>query len=79
MWQWIQTVTGSNNTSGTWYGFWSGFGSDLGLFTAIGVFYYKHSCHRNHCYRIAKHTVKGSPYCTKHLEGVKNGQIKRSK
>jgi hypothetical protein len=36
LWHWFLTVTGSNNTSGIWYGFWSGFGSDLGEVVLIG-------------------------------------------
>lgn len=65
---WFQHVTGTDAPGSRAYNFWSGFGSDLGLFTAVGVFYYKHSCHQDHCYRIAKHTFKGSPFCTKHLK-----------
>jgi hypothetical protein len=36
---WFLTVTGSNNTSGTYYGFWSGFGSDIGEFALLGVIF----------------------------------------
>jgi hypothetical protein len=53
---WFLTVTGSNNTSGTWYGFWSGFGSDLGEVALVGslaALYHHHNCAVPRCPRIA--------------------------
>ena len=39
LWWWIEVHTGTVNESGPYYGFWSGFGSDIGEYTlAIGVF-----------------------------------------
>lgn len=72
LFHWFLTVTGSNNTSGTWYGFWSGFGSDLTEFallgTVIGLFRH-HNCHVKGCFRIGHHPVEGTNYktCHKHL------------
>jgi hypothetical protein len=59
--------TGSNNTSGVQYGFWSGFGSDLGEVALIGsvfMLYRHHKCAT--CWRIGHHPVAGTPYKTCH-------------
>lgn len=79
VWHWFLEVTGSNNTSGTWYGFWSGFGSDLGEFAILGgliSIYRQHVCHVNGCWRLGRHKVDGTPYTTCHrhhpeLKGLK--------
>jgi len=49
---WLQVHTGTVNESGPYYGFWSGFGSDLeefGILGAIGAAIYqlvkKYNCH----------------------------------
>lgn len=65
MWHWFLTVTGSNNTSGTWYGFWSGFGSDIGELVIIGGLIQlvrHHNCHVKGCLRWGRHQVEGTPY-----------------
>ena len=62
---WLAVHTGTVNESGPWYGFWSGFGSDLGEVTLLGAIIatYKHkNCHTRHCWRLAKHEVEGTPY-----------------
>lgn len=62
---WLAVHTGTVNESGPYYGFWSGFGSDIGEVTIIGglITVARHStCHTKHCYRIAKHPVDGTPY-----------------
>ena len=71
IWQWLLHVTGSNNESGPWYGFWSGFGSDIGEITIIGglvAIYRKHACHEPRCWRLGHHLVEGTPYtvCRRH-------------
>lgn len=68
MFHWFLTVTGSNNPSGTWYGWWSGFCGDLGLFAGITILYKKVNCHIDGCRRIGLHHVEGTPYivCRKH-------------
>ncbi len=67
IWHWLLTVTGINNTSGTWYGFWSGFASDLTEFGVILVIYKRFKC--KNCWRLAHHKVEGTHYktCHKHL------------
>lgn len=62
---------GLDNASGPWYLFWSGIFSDASIFTALGIFYWKHSCHQNGCYRVGKHNPNGTPYCSKHLKKKK--------
>jgi hypothetical protein len=55
---WLQVHTGTVNESGPYYGFWSGFGSDLeefGILGAIGAAIYqlvkKYNCHEPGCWR----------------------------
>jgi hypothetical protein len=65
---WLYWHTGTNGT-GPWYGFWSGFGSDLGEVTLLGAIlgiYYRHNCHDKGCWRIGRHIVDGTPWCNKH-------------
>lgn len=67
--------TGANNTSGNQYGFWSGFGSDLGEITLIGMgiaWYRNHTCHVDTCHKFGKHQVEGTPYkvCRKHHPSI---------
>lgn len=61
-------VLGIDNLSGRWYGFWSGFGSDLGEFGIIWVLYKKHNCHVARCLRLARHPVDGTSFvvCGRH-------------
>ena len=45
---WLAVHTGTVNEAGPYYGFWSGFGSDLGELALIGAVYgmlRKHNCH----------------------------------
>jgi hypothetical protein len=78
-WYWLVHWTGSDYglTPGKWsfYGFWSGFGSDLGEITIIAgllAVYRKHNCHVRGCLRIARHEftdeAAGATYmlCRKH-------------
>lgn len=63
--------TGSNNTSGNQYGFWSGFGSDLGEIAIIGsllAVYKHHNCAVARCPRIAhrKYEIKETKQYTCH-------------
>jgi len=65
MWWWILHVTGVDNVSGPWYGFWSGFGSDLGEIAIVGgliSIYRRHNCHVKGCWRIGKYSVEGTGY-----------------
>ena len=36
LWYWIEVHTGTVNESGPYYGFWSGFGSDIAEVALIG-------------------------------------------
>ena len=61
-------------TDGEGYAFWSGFGSDLGevtlvglVATGIGTFWHKHNCHEHRCLRLSWHPDEnGHPVCKKH-------------
>jgi len=67
IWHWFLSVTGTNNSSGLWYGFWSGFGSDISEFAILGsifVVYKHHKCAS--CWRIGRIKVAGTPYKTCH-------------
>ena len=71
VWHWIEIHTGTVNESGPYYGFWSGFGSDLGEVTILGAVAVglKHvNCHDKGCWRIITHKVDGTPFkaCRKH-------------
>ena len=70
LWLWIEVHTGTVNESGPYYGFWSGFGSDIGEVTLLtGMFIgLRHiNCQEKGCWRIG-HNVEGSPTraCHKH-------------
>lgn len=68
LWHIILHWTGIDNVSGPQYGFWSGFGSDLGELAIITIVYRKINCHAPGCWRLALHHVSGTPYvtCRKH-------------
>ena len=45
---WLLHVLGVDNVSGRWYGFWSGFGSDVGEVAIVGgliTIVRRHTCH----------------------------------
>jgi hypothetical protein len=55
VWWWFEVHTGTVNEGGPYYGFWSGFGSDLGEAAIIvgGVQLLRRAnCHTRRCYRI---------------------------
>jgi hypothetical protein len=64
VWHWFLTVTGTNNTSGLWYGWWSGFASDLPEFAILLLVWRRINCHAKTCWRIGLHHVDGTPYVT---------------
>lgn len=73
MWllHWLAVHTGTVNEAGPFYGFWSGFGSDLGELAIIGglaAVYRKHNCHVRRCWRLGRHPVAGTAFvtCRKH-------------
>jgi hypothetical protein len=59
---------GLDNLSGPWYGFWSGFGSDLGILATPLVLLRKHNCHHHGCWRIGRHRIEGTEHlvCRRH-------------
>lgn len=71
---WLSHVLGLDDLSGRWYGFWSGFGSDLGMFAAAGALLRKHNCHVRGCWRIGKHPVGDGTLivCRKHHPDLPN-------
>lgn len=79
LWLWFAIHTGTYNEPGPYYGFFSGFGSDLGEIALIGaVFqvYRKHNCHIKGCWRIAHYEFtdreNGDTYmlCRKHHPSI---------
>lgn len=81
---WAAIHTGTLNEPGPYYGFFSGFGSDLGEYaiaasvigTAAGMFR-KHNCHVKGCWRLQKHHVEGTAYivCKKHHPALPDEDI----
>ena len=72
---WLQVHTGIINESGPYYGFWSGFGSEIeefGILGAIGAAVYqlvkKYNCHEPGCWRIGNHPAAGGQFvlCYRH-------------
>ena len=67
---WFMHYTGSDNPSGPWYGFWSGFGSDLTEFAILGglIQFVRHqNCHVKGCWFWGK-PIEGTAFraCWKH-------------
>jgi hypothetical protein len=61
---WFLRYTGADAESGTWYGFWSGFGGAIPDFLILGsiiTVYRHHNCHVKGCWRLGKQ-VDGTPY-----------------
>jgi len=72
---WLLHILGIDDVSGRWYGFWSGFGSDISEIALLGGLYglaRKHQCHQHHCWRIGRHTVDGSPWCDRHHQAARD-------
>ena len=72
---WLEVHTGTVNEPGPYYGFWSGFGSDLeefGILGAIGAGVYslvkKYNCHEPGCWRLGNHPAAGGQFnlCYRH-------------
>jgi hypothetical protein len=72
---WLEVHTGTVNEAGPYYGFWSGFGSDLAEFGILGALatavYHlvrKWNCHEPGCWRIGRHSAAGGQFmlCYKH-------------
>jgi len=66
---WLAVHTGTVNEPGPYYGFWSGFGSDLtefGIIGAIATGVYqlvkKYNCHYPGCWRVGNHPAAGGEF-----------------
>jgi hypothetical protein len=67
---WFEVHTGTINETGTYYAFWSGFGSDIGeatLVVGVAAVWRHHNCHVKGCLHLGR-PVPGTPYiaCPKH-------------
>jgi hypothetical protein len=77
---WLYWHTGTNGT-GPYYGFWSGFGSDLGeaslllaILAAMTHAYRVHNCEVHRCWRIGRHkTLANHCVCRKHHPDLVKG------
>ena len=72
---WLEVHTGTVNEPGPYYGFWSGFGSDLTEFAIIGTIataayqlFKKYNCHEPGCWRVGAHEAAGGQFslCYRH-------------
>jgi hypothetical protein len=72
---WLQVHTGTVDEPGPYYGFWSGFGSDLTEFAIIGTIataayqlFKKYNCHEPGCWRVGTHPAAGGQFslCYRH-------------
>lgn len=56
------------------YQLYSGFLPALTVATLLGSaasLYHLHNCHQDHCWRIGKHKVDGTPWCGKHHQNAR--------
>ena len=75
MFHWIAHHLGTDNLSGGYYGFWSGFGSDISELAIVGGLISlarTHNCHVKGCWRIGKHPTADGLYkfCSLHHPDV---------
>jgi hypothetical protein len=67
---WLLHVLGVDNMSGRWYGFWSGFGSDLGEAAILGglaSMVRARNCEVKGCWRLGRHaTAANHRVCRRH-------------
>ena len=84
LWWWIEVHTGTVNEPGPYYGFFSGFGSDIGELAILGgmiAFYRSHNCHEPRCWRFGQIMADGhTRSCWKHHPDGKRrpGHVMRS-
>jgi hypothetical protein len=89
LWLWVLHVSGSDNVSGKWYGFWSGFGGDLGIIGALAAVpwmqYKRHNCQVKGCWRIGRHEFTDPDehvtrlLCWRHHPSVRRRQLTRER
>jgi hypothetical protein len=65
---WLLHITGVDDLTGRWYGFWSGFAGDLPMLAAIVMLGRRHNCHVSRCPRLGRFSVEGTAYrvCRRH-------------
>ena len=72
---WLGIHTGTVNEPGPYYGFWSGFGSDIAEFGIVGAIatgvyqqVRKCNCHEPGCWRVGNHPAAGGQFmlCYRH-------------
>jgi hypothetical protein len=77
---WLQVHAGPVDEPGPYYGFWSGFGSDLTEFGIIGAIstaayqlFKKYNCHQPGCRRVGNHPAAGGQFslCYRHHPGYR--------
>lgn len=70
-WHWVEVHTGTVNESGPYYGFFSGFGSDIGELALVGglvTLVRSRNCNHKGCWRYGVHTTKnGHKLCKTHI------------
>ena len=70
IWWWVEVHTGTVNESGPWYGFFSGFGSDLSEVAILGglaTVVRKNNCEVRGCLRLGRHqTAANHHVCRRH-------------
>lgn len=59
-------LLGVDDLSGPWYGFWSGFGSDLAYIGIIWALVKRHNCHVRWCWRIGLYPAGEFRVCRRH-------------
>lgn len=68
-WRHVEFWLGMTNGSSPEYLAWSGWASDIAeltIFGAVAGLWHAHNCHQPGCWRVGKHKVDGSPWCTRH-------------
>lgn len=72
---WLRHYLGYTNPG--WAALWGGFISDIPIVAGVGMLWWKHTCHQQGCYRIARHTVgeAGVAVCRRHHPGLPDGKL----
>lgn len=67
-WLWHEALrlTGSDNVSGAWYGFWSGFAGDIPLIGGVLLLWRRHNCHVRGCWRLQWRAHGQHVLCRRH-------------
>src|SRR5215469_10583179 len=76
-WAWLYAIglhpyPASSGTPWT-YQLWSGFMPALTVLTLLGsvaTLYHLHKCHHDGCWRLGKHRISGTPWCTRHMDSA---------